>query len=46
MTAIEEKDFQNYADNTIRDSNQFHAICMPRRLLPMCLPVYMYYTWP
>jgi len=34
MTAIEEKDFQNYADNTIRDSNQFHAICLPRRLVP------------
>merc|ERR1719233_2118422 len=27
VKAIEERDFQSFADITIRDSNQFHAIC-------------------
>ena len=27
MKAIEERDFQTFADITIKDSNQFHAIC-------------------
>jgi len=27
VKAIEERDFQTFADITIRDSNQFHAIC-------------------
>ena len=40
MTAIEERDFQTFADITIRDSNQFHAICQDT--FPPC--VYMNQT--
>ena len=40
MTAIEERDFQTFADITIRDSNQFHAICQDT--YPPC--VYMNQT--
>ena len=40
MTAIEERDFQTFADMTIRDSNQFHAICQDT--FPPC--VYMNQT--
>ena len=40
MTAIEDRDFQTFADITIRDSNQFHAICQDT--FPPC--VYMNQT--
>ena len=40
IKAIEEKDFQAFADITIRDSNQFHAICQDT--FPPC--VYMNQT--
>lgn len=40
VKAIEERDFQSFADITIRDSNQFHAICQDT--YPPC--VYMNHT--
>ena len=40
IKAIEERDFQAFADITIRDSNQFHAICQDT--FPPC--VYMNQT--
>jgi len=40
VKAIEERDFQSFADITIRDSNQFHAICQDT--YPPC--VYMNQT--
>jgi diphosphomevalonate decarboxylase len=35
--AIEEKDFQSFAEITMKDSNQFHAVCLDT--YPTC--VYM-----
>jgi len=40
IKAIEERDFQTFADITIKDSNQFHAICQDT--YPPC--VYMNHT--
>ena len=40
IKAINERDFQAFADITIRDSNQFHAICQDT--FPPC--VYMNQT--
>ena len=49
LKAIEERDFQTFAEITIKDSNQMHAVCQvtplssstppPGHLPPLCLPL-------